>query len=81
MAGIKANQVYAGWGIRRWKRQRWPDVAGPATKIPLFKWRLVTRQLPLLTAYSDVDDRPTITMANVLPAKVPEKLDMKYGNS
>ena len=36
------------------------------------------RQLrALLTAYIDVDDRPTITVANVLPAKVPEKIRHK----
>ena len=80
MAGIKANQVYAGWGIPKGEKGNDDsNVAGPATKIPVVQVTFqIARQLrTLLTAYSDVDDRPTITMANVLPAKVPEKIRHK----
>ena len=80
MAGIKANQVYAGRGIPKdEKGNDDPDVAGQATKIPVVQVTFQNaRQLrALLTAYIDVDDRPTITVANVLPAKVPEKVRHK----
>lgn len=80
MAGIKANQIYAGRGVQKGDDgSDEPSLAAKATKIPVVQvtFQNARHLRALLTAYSDVDDRPVVTVANVLPAKVPEKIRHK----
>ena len=80
MAGIKANQVYAGWGIPKGEKGNDdPDVAGQATKIPVVQvtFQMLASYVPYLLHTLTLTTAQQLLWRMCYRLKYQKKLDIR----